>query len=61
MVPRKALPLDRASSRSARGAPIVRALVWVFDGTFRGPPPSDKVPLPYSGVVERRSERRKIK
>src|SRR5262249_14087472 len=28
------------------------SLVWVFEGTFRGPPPSDKVPLPYSGVVE---------
>lgn len=32
------------------------SLVWVFAGTFRGPPPSDKVPLPYSGVVEWRSE-----
>jgi hypothetical protein len=36
------------------------SLVWVFDGTFRGPPPSDKVPLPYSGVVEWRRERRKL-
>jgi hypothetical protein len=36
------------------------SLVWVFDGTFRGPPPSDKVPLPYSGVVEWRRERRKV-
>jgi hypothetical protein len=33
------------------------SLVWVFDGVFRGPPPSDRVALPYSGVVEWRSER----
>jgi len=48
------------------GAYDVRAqrllsLVWVFEGTFRGPPPSDKVARPYSGVVEWRSERVKRK
>jgi hypothetical protein len=37
------------------------SLVWVFVGTFRGPPPSDKVALPYTGVVEWRSERVKRK
>jgi hypothetical protein len=42
------------------GARRLLSLVWVFDGTFRGPPPSDKVPLPYSGVVEWRRERRKV-
>jgi hypothetical protein len=35
------------------------SLVWVFDGIYRGPPPSDKVPLPYCGVVEWRREHRK--
>jgi hypothetical protein len=28
------------------------SLVWVFDATFRGPPPNDKEARPYSGVVE---------
>jgi hypothetical protein len=28
------------------------SLVWVFDGTFRAPPPYDKEARPYSGVVE---------
>jgi hypothetical protein len=36
------------------------SLVWVFDGIYRGPPPADKVPLPYSGVVEWRRERRPL-
>lgn len=35
----------------------LRSLVWVFDGTFRAPPPYDKEARPYSGVVEWRSER----
>jgi hypothetical protein len=35
------------------------SLVWVFDGTFRGPPLSDTKSRPYSGVVEWRSERGK--
>jgi hypothetical protein len=33
------------------------SLVWVFDGIYRGPPPADKVPQPYSGVVEWRRQR----
>lgn len=28
------------------------SLVWVFDGTYRAPPPYDKESRPYSGVVE---------
>jgi hypothetical protein len=31
------------------------SLVWVFDATFRYPPPNDKEARPYSGVVEWRS------
>jgi hypothetical protein len=34
------------------------SVVGVFDGIFRGPPPSDKVALPYTGVVDWRRERR---
>ena len=30
----------------------LRSLVWVFDATFRSPPPNDKEARPYSGVVE---------
>jgi hypothetical protein len=33
------------------------SLVWVFDGTFRAPPPYDKEARPYSGVVEWHGER----
>jgi hypothetical protein len=33
----------------------MRSLVWVFDATFRYPPPNDKEARPYSGVVEWRS------
>ena len=35
----------------------LRSLVWVFDATFRAPPPHDKEGSPYYGVVEWRSER----
>jgi hypothetical protein len=34
------------------------SLVWVFDATFRLPPPNDKEARPYSGVVEWRSTQR---
>jgi hypothetical protein len=37
------------------GAGKLRSLVWVFDATWRGPPPSNKEARPYSGVVEWRS------
>jgi hypothetical protein len=30
----------------------LHSLVWVFDATFRYPPPNDKEARPYSGVVE---------
>jgi hypothetical protein len=33
----------------------LRSLVWVFDATFRSPPPNDKEARPYNGVVEWRS------
>jgi hypothetical protein len=33
------------------------SLVWVFDATFRSPPPYDKEARAYSGVVEWRRER----
>jgi hypothetical protein len=33
----------------------LRSLVWVFDATFRSPPPNDKEARPFSGVVEWRS------
>jgi hypothetical protein len=32
------------------------SLVWVFDSTFRSPPPNDREARPYSGVVEWRRE-----
>jgi hypothetical protein len=40
-----------------RGTGTLRSLVWVFEGTFRAPPPNDKAAQSYSGVVEWRGVR----